>query len=326
MKQKLLTIISTILLVLLVAVSGCCAALFFLNRSQANQIETMRTTYDDAMTQLKLWKKQAKDYEEQLNLLQSSSVAEEEPEEKSVETTKVATTDKKPEATEQKISYVDVSDMENAEAKGLVDMTAVDTAKLDQYFKSYPISDKLFKRIYGDDRSYKTYCTIPRENLSYLKVLHYDYNGEVRVGELICSVDISEDLLYIFRTLFENQYQIEKMVLVEEYGADDDTSVNDNNTSCFNFRYATDSTVLSNHATGRAIDINPLQNPYFRVHEDGSYDWDNVDADLYWDRSNDPENRHMITHNDLCYQLFAERGFAWGGDWANPIDYQHFEK
>lgn len=326
MKQKLLTIISIFLLILLVAVSGCCAALFFLNKSQAKQIETMKTTYDDAMDQLKLWKKQAKDYEEQLNLLQSSSQVEEETDVQSEGKPEDDNPKKKPESSEPKVKYVDVTDMEAAKAKGLVDMTTVDTANLDNYFKSFPISDKLFKRIYGDDRSYKTYCTIPRESLTYLKVLHYGYDGEVHVGELICSVDISEDLLYIFRTLFENKYQIEKMVLVEEYGADDDTSVNDNNTSCFNFRYATDSTVLSNHATGRAIDINPLQNPYFRVHEDGSFDWDNVDADRYWDRSNDPENRHMITHNDLCYQLFAERGFGWGGDWTNPIDYQHFEK
>ena len=203
----------------------------------------------------------------------------------------------------------------------------VNREDLSVYFQDYEISDPLFARIYGDDRSYKTYCTVPREDLRYIKLLHYGFEGEIRVGELMVNALLAEDMKAIFQELFENQYQIEKMYLVENYGADDDLSVNDNNTSCFNFRLGTNSQSLSNHAAGCAIDINPKQNPYYIIGPDGSYVWENEDAELYIDRNvPDAAERHMITEQDLCYQLFTQYGYTWGGDWQNPIDYQHFEK
>lgn len=203
----------------------------------------------------------------------------------------------------------------------------IDRSDLGQYFQAYEISDTIFARIYGDDRSYKTYCTVPREDLRYVKVLHYGYDGQIHVGELMVNALLAEDMRAIFQTLFENGYEIEKMCLVDDYGADDDLSINDNNTSCFNFRLAANAGNLSNHAAGCAIDINPKQNPYFVIQGDGSYTWENEDAELYIDRNvPDSAEKHMITHEDLCYQLFTQYGYTWGGDWGNPVDYQHFEK
>ena len=220
-----------------------------------------------------------------------------------------------------------VGDLEQVEAGTILAEEQIDRSNLGQYFMAYEISDDLFARIYGDNCSYKTYCTVPREDLRYVKVLHYGFDGQIHVGELIVNYLLTEDMTYIFQTLFENQYQIEKMYLVEKYGADDDACCNDNNTSCFNYRLVTDGTTLSNHATGCAIDINTKNNPYFTIDEQGNYHWENTDAELYMDRdAQDAAQRHMITHDDLCYQLFAERGYTWGGDWANPKDYQHFEK
>lgn len=203
----------------------------------------------------------------------------------------------------------------------------IDRTDLSRYFQSYEISDPLFARIYGDDRSYKTYCTVPREDLRYIKVLHYGYDGQIYVGELVVNALLAEDIKAIFQELFENQYEIEKMHLIDDYGADDNRSIDDNNTSCFNFRLATNAGNLSNHAAGCAVDINPKQNPYYVILEDGSYVWENEDAELYIDRTAaDAAERHMITHEDLCYQIFTQHGFSWGGDWGNPVDYQHFEK
>ena len=217
--------------------------------------------------------------------------------------------------------------METVPAGTVVDETDVDRSTLDRYFQAYEISDTLFERIYGDDRSYKTYCTVPREDLRYIKVLHYGYDGQIHVGELMVNALLAEDMKAIFRTLFENGYPIEKMFLVDDYGADDDRSINDNNTSAFNFRLASNAENLSNHAAGCAIDINPKQNPYFLIQPDGSVIWENEDAELYLDRDvPDAAERHMITRGDLCYQLFTRYGYTWGGDWNNPVDYQHFEK
>ena len=220
-----------------------------------------------------------------------------------------------------------IGDLENVEAGTIVAEEEIDREHLEQYFASYEISDALFGRIYGDDRSFKTYCTVPREDLRYIKVLHYGFDQQIHVGELMVNYLLAEDMTSIFQSLFENRYEIEKMYLIDNYGADDDLSCNENNTSCFNFRLVTGGSTLSNHATGCAIDINPRNNPYVTIDGDGIKHWENVDAELYIDRTNpDAAAMHMITHEDLCYQLFAERGYAWGGDWANPIDYQHFEK
>lgn len=315
-----------ILLFLLLLVSCFCVYLYLVNQSQKTKIEAQKLRYEDAEKKAEEWERKAEDLEKELDELRKDE--SEQSDEKTEEIITDITSDTKPteEKTEEEtVKYADISNMETAKARQQVDTKSIDQGQLQQYFQSYAISDQVFDRIYGDDKSYKTYCTVPRNELVYIKVLHYDYKGKVRVGELIANEKIAEDLLWIFQKLFENKYQIEKMVLIDNYGADDDASVNDNNTSCFNYRNVTDSTELSNHAEGYAIDINPLQNPYFRVLEDGSYEWDNTDADKYWDRTNDPGKRHMINHEDLCYQLFTERGFSWGGDWDTPIDYQHFE-
>lgn len=199
----------------------------------------------------------------------------------------------------------------------------IEGGELDNYFISSTIDDDLFQRIY--DLSYKEDCTIPREELRYLKVLHYGYDQQIYVGELMVNAELAQDFLEIFQALYENQYEIEKMFLIDDFGADDNWSIENNNTSAFNYRVSTlDGVTLSNHAFGRAIDINPLHNPYVTY-----YDWG---MDTYFDASIPYMNRedssleHMINHEDLCYQLFIEHGFTWGGDWENPKDYQHFEK
>lgn len=233
-----------------------------------------------------------------------------------------------PEVTpEEALERAFLNSIEDVPAGTVLKEAEVDFQNLDQYFQSYEISDTVFERIYGDDKSYKTYCTVPREDLRYIKVLHRGFDGEIHVGELIIHQLLAGDICEIFRELFENDYQIERMLLVDEYQADDEASIAANNTSAFNFRAVTGGTTLSLHGMGCAIDINPINNPYIMYDEYGNAYWEDLDAELYLDRNApDAAERHMINHEDLCYRLFAEHGFSWGGDWANPSDYQHFEK
>jgi hypothetical protein len=228
---------------------------------------------------------------------------------------------------DQEEAPVYLGDLETVPAGTVVSEEEVDRQNLEQYFQSYAISDELFQRIYGDDRSYKTYCTVPREDLRYIKVLHYGFDDQIYVGELMVNRLLEEDMTSIFRELFEQHYEIEKMRLIDDYGADDDLSCFDNNTSAFNYRLVTGGSTLSNHATGCAIDINPVNNPYVTFDGNGQPVCVDEKAVPYLDRSNpEAEKMHMITHDDLCYRLFTERGYTWGGDWSSPIDYQHFEK
>lgn len=190
-----------------------------------------------------------------------------------------------------------------------------------QNFSQQEITDSIFARIEG--KSFKENCTTPRRDLRYLKVLHYNKEGEELEGELICHKDIADDLLAIFRELHRAKYPIERMVLIDEYDADDEASMRANNTSAFNFRPASGMRRLSKHSTGMAIDINPLYNPLVK-HREGRTRVYPSTATPYIDRTQDFP--YKIVKGDLCYRLFKQHGFSWGGDWRRSKDYQHFEK
>lgn len=167
---------------------------------------------------------------------------------------------------------------------------------------------------------------ISYDDLCYMNVLHYDFQGEIQTGELICNKKIAQDLVEIFYELYLNEYQIEKIRLVDEYGGNDTASMEDNNTSCFNYRVVDGTNSLSKHALGCAIDINPFYNPYVVFDKSGNGDTyiSPKGSEIYADRSqNFP---YKIDESDLCYKLFKEHGFTWGGNWNSSKDYQHFQK
>jgi len=193
--------------------------------------------------------------------------------------------------------------------------------KIEAGFCVSDITSDLFARMKG--KSYKDDCTLDVKELRYLKVLYWDFNDEECSGEIVCNVKIADDLIYIFRELYKAHYQIEKIRLVDEYDADDESSMADNNSSCFNFRFISFTTTVSKHGAGMAIDINPLYNPYIKT-VNGRTNIEPANSTPYVYR--DKDFPHKITHDDLCYKLFAERGFEWGGDWSPVKDYQHFEK
>lgn len=163
---------------------------------------------------------------------------------------------------------------------------------------------------------------ITLDELRYVHILHYDFDGNPAEGELICNEAIAQDLVEIFYELYGGGYRLERVRLIDEYGGDDTASIEANNTSCFNYRVMTDSAALSLHAYGLAVDINPLYNPYIANGNDGAA---NVPVgEGCADRS--LSFPYKIDEEDLCYQLFTRHGFTWGGSWESPKDYQHFEK
>lgn len=193
------------------------------------------------------------------------------------------------------------------------------TYQPDFYYE--PLSEDLKKRITG--LSYKEDCPIPYEDLRYVSVLYVNFKGNTSAGELICNKAIAQDLVKIFYELYQADYQIEQIRLVDEYGADDVLSMQDNNTSCFNYRTVAGTNRISMHGQGLAVDINPFFNPYI-TYRDGKECISPTGAEAYADRSK--PFAYKIDENDLCYQLFTEHGFSWGGHWNHSKDYQHFEK
>lgn len=162
------------------------------------------------------------------------------------------------------------------------------------------------------------------EDLSYVVVQYVGFDYETHEGEIICNNAIAQDLVEIFYELYRNEYQIESIALIEEYDGDDLASCTANNTSCFNYREVVGSSSLSKHALGLAIDINPLYNPYITYNSDGSENVYPENATDYADRSK--SFPYKIDENDLCYKLFIEHGFTWGGHWNSVKDYQHFQR
>lgn len=203
-----------------------------------------------------------------------------------------------------------------------VSLAAVEKFGLENCFVASEIDDFTFSRMRG--KSYKSGCTIPRVDLRYVKVLHYTAEGKIMTGEIVCHKSISNDLVEIFRALFKAKYPIERMMIVDEFGADDIRSMEANNTSCFNFRRVEGSNTLSNHSRGTAIDINPLYNPCVTRRRNGTTSVSPSVGKKYADRTK--KFSYKIDTADICYREFIKHGFTWGGNWRSKKDYQHFEK
>ena len=192
---------------------------------------------------------------------------------------------------------------------------------IDKCFAAEPIPDGVWQRMQG--KTFKENPYIGRDDLRHIRALHWDYDNQMHVGEMVCNKVIAERVVNILRQLFDAKYPIERMLLPDVYDADDETQMRDNNSSCFCYRNIAATNNLSKHARGLAVDINTLYNPYIKTLSDGTLLIEPATGEPYCDRSWDFP--YKIDHNDLCFRLFTEAGFEWGGDWTNRKDYQHFE-
>jgi len=155
------------------------------------------------------------------------------------------------------------------------------------------------------------------DQLRAVNVSHWGYDGAVHIGRLIVDAGHAQRMVAVFRDIYAARFPIQRMVPIDQYGGDDQASMRDNNTSGFNCRYVSGTTKLSQHGLGRAVDVNPLVNPYVK----GST-VDPPEGAPYADRSrNDPG---MIHAGDAVVRAFAAQGWKWGGYWSTGKDYQHF--
>lgn len=215
--------------------------------------------------------------------------------------------------------------MLNWTAETIVDENEVATTGISHWFKAEEISDEIFSRMWL--KSWKENCPLDRSELRYLKVLHRNADGKPQRGEMVVNAAIADKVLTIFMQLYEAGYRIERMVLIDNFDADDETSMRANNSSSFNFRFMTGSTTkISKHGLGLAIDINTLYNPYVKQKSDGTWHIEPSTGEEYaFNRDNRTDIPYKIDHDDLAYKLFTAAGFEWGGDWTSLKDYQHFE-
>jgi hypothetical protein len=165
--------------------------------------------------------------------------------------------------------------------------------------------------------SWQPGCPVPLEDLRLLTLRHWGFDGRVRRGELVVHEDEARPVVRAFRELFRARFRIERMELVDAYDGDDERSMAANNTSAFNCRGVPGSTAWSEHAYGRAIDINPIQNPEVRNGEVSP-----ATGRAFVDRPR--AARGMVLAGGPVVGAFAAIGWGWGGDWRSLRDYQHF--
>jgi hypothetical protein len=180
------------------------------------------------------------------------------------------------------------------------------------------ISPHLRERMIGS--SWHRGCPVRIRDLRLLELDYWAFDGTVHGGRLIVHADQAYRVRRVFQSLFAARFPIRRMRIVDAYGGSDDRSMAADNTSGFNCRrVGGPSSPWSQHAYGRAIDVNPVENPYVA----GSYVSPPAGAG-YVDRSRHAKG--MIHAGDATVRAFAARDWKWGGYWTYPKDYQHFSR
>ena len=165
-------------------------------------------------------------------------------------------------------------------------------------------------------------CPVPITKLRFLNVLHYDFDNKLLPGQIIVHEKLSTNVISIFEELLKIKFPIKKISLIDNYDGNDELSMSDNNTSCFNYRSIANSEIISMHSYGLAIDINPVQNPYIIDPnlENELKIWPDK-GKLYLNRTNQRDG--MV---EPIVSLVAKYGLTvWGGSWNAPLDYHHFQ-
>ncbi len=166
--------------------------------------------------------------------------------------------------------------------------------------------------------SWRAGCPVGPEQLRRVEVSIVNFDGVADVGSVIVHEDVAEQIVWVFEHLYAARYPVERMVPVDQYASDDLLSMEANNTSAFNCRAVTGGSGWSNHAFGKALDINPVQNPYVTSSQllppQGA---DFVDRSAY--------HPAMIYRGDVVETAFATIGWRWGGDFNSIKDWHHFD-
>ena len=153
------------------------------------------------------------------------------------------------------------------------------------------------------------------ENLRLVDVYYYGFDEKLHKGQLVVHKDVVLNIIEIFEFIRESHFPVGKVVPISKYGWSDEKSMQDNNTSALNYRFISGTRVISNHASGLAIDINPRFNPYIK-------NGNSLPSNCAYDTT----KAGTISSNSQLVKEFKQRGWQWGGDWKSLKDYQHFEK
>ena len=167
-------------------------------------------------------------------------------------------------------------------------------------------------------RSWRPGCPVALGELRLLRLSHWGFDGRSRTGRLVVHRDVAHPLVRVFDRLYAARVPIRRIVPVDAYGASDYRSIEADNTSAFNCRFVDGTRRWSEHAYGRAVDVNPLENPYVSTSGETSHS-----ASVPYLRRK-PVRPGMAVEGAWLVRAFDAAGWGWGGRWSGAKDYQHF--
>jgi len=160
-------------------------------------------------------------------------------------------------------------------------------------------------------------CPVALDELRLVTLTYWGFDHRAHTGRLVANADATAALVGALRRLYDARFPIRRMVPVDAYGASDERVMEADDTSVFNGRFVEGTTSWSQHSYGRAIDVDPLENPEIK---DGKvYP---TTAGRFVDRSLGLPG--MIEPRDAVVRAFAAVDWGWGGSWHSLRDYQHF--
>ena len=183
-------------------------------------------------------------------------------------------------------------------------------------FSVAPIPHGLAARMTGV--SWRPGCPVALRDLRLVTAAYRGFDGRTHSGRIVVHREVASVVLTVFRRLYVERFPIRRMVPVDAYGGSDFRSIEADNTSAFNCRFVDGTTRWSEHAYGRAIDLNPIENPYVTASGATSH----RASRPYLRRA--PYRRGMAVEGGAAVDAFAAAGWSWGGRWSGDRDYQHF--
>lgn len=165
--------------------------------------------------------------------------------------------------------------------------------------------------------SWRPGCPVEPAQLRSVQLAFIGFDAAPHTGLIVVNVDALATTTAIFRALYEGRFPLRSLRPIDEFGGSDDNSMAVDNTSGFNCRAAVGGSGWSMHAYGRAIDVNPRENPYL---EGGQVR--PPQGTGYVDRSRFQPG--MVVEGGTVVRAFDMAGWGWGGRWASTPDYQHF--
>lgn len=187
------------------------------------------------------------------------------------------------------------------------------------------VIDKQIKERMIKGNSWHKGCPVAMEDLRYLRIKYFGFDKQRHMGEMIVHREVAGEVQDIFEALYTMKYPIYKMKLVSSYQGNDWQSIESGNTSAFNCRNATGSKKWSKHSYGKAIDLNPIENPYISRNGHISHK-----ASLKYRKrfhyKNSIADKAVLVKGDKAIKIFKQYAWKWGGEWSGVKDYQHFSK